>query len=48
MVAMWMKKSRQVWAAWVGGWTSSMGGSVMAQWVRGSWDCRPDSAGKAR
>ena len=25
MVAMWMKKSRQVWVGWWGGWTSSMG-----------------------
>ena len=30
MVAMWMKKSRQVWADSWGGWTSSMGGSFAA------------------
>jgi hypothetical protein len=26
-VAMWMKKSRQVWVGLWGGWTSSMGGT---------------------
>jgi hypothetical protein len=30
MVAMWMKKSRQVWTASWGAWTSSTGGSFAA------------------
>ena len=32
MVAMWMKKSRQVEAAWCAGWTSSMGETPSCRW----------------
>jgi hypothetical protein len=40
MVAMWMKKSRQVEAAWWAGWTSSLGVDscgVSGEWVISGW-----------
>ena len=50
MVAMWMKKSRQVVAAWWAGWTSSMGAGsfVLGDAAEGSGirTCSVGSAGE--